>query len=65
MDSVVYAHCWKCQKKFRLTPFYVMIRGWQDKDALTFRPRHRQCGTQLEFSCLPKCKEYGYRDWPP
>lgn len=57
---VIYAHCWKCTKQFRLTPFYVIRRGWQDKDSLTFRPKHAQCGTRLSFVCIPKDKAYGY-----
>jgi hypothetical protein len=59
-ESRLDAYRWKCGKWFRLTPFYVVRRGWENKDALTFRPRHAQCGTRLQFTCIPKCKAYGY-----
>ena len=56
----IHMHCWKCHKWFQLTVFYVVSRGWQDKDFLTFRPKHAQCGTRLQFTCSPKDRAYGY-----
>ena len=59
-ENVLYAHCWKCTKSFRLTAFYIVRRGWENKDSLTFRPKHAQCGTRLGFIVIPRDRAYRY-----